>query len=172
MKGDDLKKLRARMQKGEPADGSKMKGSSGSKERGSGYRAEGKFAKIAASFGPTGDAMAVKDVFTEGKKGNYGKAALAAASIVPGVGAIGDAIRGADKAKDAIKAVASASPKVERSVTAYMKKYGRDAAKAADEQIRKHGYNSQPAAREATHTKHWTEVADKIRKRMYQSERD
>jgi len=153
----------------ERADATAQRGSSGSHERGSGYRTAGKVAELAASFGPTGDAMAARDVFQEGKKGNYGKAALAAASMIPGVGAIGDAARAADKVKDVAKAV---SPKVERSVTAYIKKYGRDAAKAADEQIRKHGYNSQPLPREATHTKHWNAVADEIRKRTYKLKED
>lgn len=68
----------------------------------------GKVAELAASFGPTGDLMAAKDAVVEGRKGNWGKAALAAASMVPGVGAIGDAARGADKARDIAKVAAEA----------------------------------------------------------------
>lgn len=75
----------------------------------------GKVAELAASFGPTGDLMAAKDAVVEGRKGNWGKAALAAASIIPGVGAIGDAARAADKAGDAAKVFAKVATKPGRA---------------------------------------------------------
>lgn len=120
-------------------------------------------AEIGASFLPgVGDAMAARDAVKEAKAGNYGKAALAAASALPVVGAVGDAARAADKASDAVRAV---SPKVAKSVEAYLKKYGRQASTAASEQARKYGYKSQPTKREISQKNHWDAVYGEIVKR-------